>query len=302
MIKLISERIALKVTLYVNLVLFLVIAAGSAYMIIKQSATLESQLLERGRIESIVGARMTGTLIEEAIDNGVFTVHDAFDTAYVAIMGFNPPKFHTKYDFYLDKALLGIVDEFLKDESVAYAVAVDINGYVPTHNTRFNVAPTGDPEKDLVLNRTKRIFNDPVGIAAAQNTTPAFHQVYHRDTGQTMWDISTSIYVKGKHWGGFRIGYSLERIAAEKSRMIFSLLFIMATILLISFVLVFFSVHGSLAPIRELTKMSARLADGDTNQKIEVKTHDEIGKLADVLERLRFSLKTAMDRLSRKSN
>ncbi|MBI5063627.1 MAG: HAMP domain-containing protein [Desulfatitalea sp.] len=297
-----SKRIAAKVTLYVNIVLLVVMAVGSTYLILKQSAALEDQLLERGKTESIVGAKMTGVLIEEAIDNGVFTVTDAFDTAYEAIPGFNPPKFHTKYDFYLDKALLGMEDEFLKDESVVFAVAVDTNGYLPTHNTRFNAPPTGDREKDLTLNRSKRIFSDPVGIAAAKNTAPGFLQVYKRDTGETMWDISSPIFVKGKHWGGFRIGFSLDRIMAAKTHMIITIVTIMAAILLISFFLVFMAVNRSLRPIKTLTAISSRLADGDINQKIEVKTPDEIGKLADVLERLRFSLKAAMERLSRKAN
>lgn len=302
MIDFISKRIAAKVSLYVNLVLLVVLAIGSAYLIMKQSAALEAQLLERGKTESIVGARMTGTLIEEAVDNGVFTVTDAFDTAYESIPDFNPPKFHTKYDFYLDKALLGIEDEFLKDESVVFAVAVDINGYLPTHNTRFNAPPTGNRERDLTLNRSKRIFADPVGIAAAKNTAPGFLQVYKRDTGEIMWDISSPIFVKGKHWGGFRIGFSLERITAAKTHMAVTIITIMAAILVASFFLVFFAVNRSLQPIKTLTAISSRLADGDLNQKIEVKTKDEIGRLADVLERLRFSLKAAMERLARKAS
>lgn len=301
MIDFISKRIAVKVTLYVNIVLLIAIAIGSVYLIFQQSTTLENQLLERGKTESILGARMTGTLIEEAVDNGVFTVTEAFDTAYESIPDFNPPKFHTKYDFYLDKALLGVEDEFLKDESVIFAVAVDTNGYLPTHNTRFNAPPTGDREKDLTLNRSKRIFADTVGIAAAKNTTPGFLQVYKRDTGETMWDVSSPIFVKGKHWGGFRIGYSLDKIEAAKLRLAVTIIAIMAAILVISFLLVFMAVNRSLQPIKMLTEISSRLADGDINQKIEIKTQDEIGKLADVLERLRFSLKTAMERLSRKS-
>jgi len=300
MIKFISERVAVKVTLYVNLLLLVVMGAGAAYMIISQGAALEAQLLERGKTESMTGAKMTGVLIEEAIDNGVFTIRDAFDMAYEKIPGFNPPKFHTKYDFYRDKALLGVEDEFLKDNSVIYAVAADVNGYVPTHNTRYNQPPTGDPEKDLILNRTKRIFSDKVGLAAAQNLNLGFLQVYSRDTGETMWDISSPIMVKGKHWGGFRIGYSLEKINAAKFRMMISTLLIMGAIFLVSFILVFITVQRSLLPIKELTDTSIRLVEGQINQKIAVKGNDEIGKLADALERLRFSLKTAMDRLSRK--
>jgi methyl-accepting chemotaxis protein len=32
-------------------------------------------------------------------------------------------------------------------------------------------------------------------------------QTYKRDTGEVMHDLSAPIYVNGKHWGGFRIGY-----------------------------------------------------------------------------------------------
>jgi methyl-accepting chemotaxis protein len=35
-------------------------------------------------------------------------------------------------------------------------------------------------------------------------------QTYRRDTGELMHDISAPIYVKGRHWGGFRIGYQTE--------------------------------------------------------------------------------------------
>jgi methyl-accepting chemotaxis protein len=32
-------------------------------------------------------------------------------------------------------------------------------------------------------------------------------QTYRRDTGEIMHDLSVPIYVNGKHWGGFRLGY-----------------------------------------------------------------------------------------------
>jgi HAMP domain-containing protein len=294
------DKISVRVAVLVNLVLLAVIAAGSYYIIDQQSRSLEEQLLQRGKIESVVAAKEIGRVIEEAIDNGVFSVKDAFDTQYVPIAGFDPPKYHTRYDFYLDKSILGIEDEFLKDGSVVYAVAVDANGYLPTHNTRYQQPITGDQKKDLVGNRTKRIFNDPVGIAAAKNTQEAFLQVYHRDTGKTMWDIATPIYVKGKHWGGFRIGFSLEKTLAAKKRLTTGLTITMGAILLISLLLVFIVVDRALLPLGRFTRIASDLADGKVDHQIVATSNDEIGKLADVLERLRVSLKMAMDRLSRK--
>lgn len=295
------NKISVKVAIFVNLALLVVVAGGAYYVADQQSRSLEDQLLQRGKIESILGAKLTGRVIEEAIDNGVFSVNDAFDTEYVLIPGFEPAKYHTKYDSYLDKALLALQDEFLKDDSVVFAVSVDRNGYLPTHNTKYQQPITGDQQRDLTGNRTKRIFNDEIGIQAAHNTEPAFQQVYHRDTGVTMWDISSPIYVKGQHWGGFRIGFSLGKIEAAKQQLQLKLFGIMGGILLVSLIVVFVTVNKSLQPLTRITEMASSLANGNLNQPIQIRGRDEISQLADVLERLRLSIQTAMKRLSRKN-
>jgi methyl-accepting chemotaxis protein len=91
-----------------------------------------------------------------------------------------------------------------------YAGAVDINGYFPTHNKCFSKPLTGNPETDMVNNRTKRMFDDPTGIRCAQHTNKFLLQTYKRDTGEIMHDVSAPIFVKGKHWGGFRIGFKAK--------------------------------------------------------------------------------------------
>jgi len=300
MFKFIKEKISVKVALFVNLVLLIVIAGGSIYIIESQSSKLEAQLQDRAKLLSMIGARSVAMILEEAIDNGVMTVTDAFDQNYVRIPGIEPPKYHTKYDYYLDKSLLALQDKFMEDTSVRFAVSVDTKGYLPTHNSLYQKPLTGDPDKDLVGNRTKRVFNDPVGIKAAQNTEDGFIQVYKRDTGETMWDVSSPIFVKGKHWGGFRIGYSIEKTVEAKNALRTSLSIVMLIILVISILLVFFVVNRALKPLGYLTEVAGKLADGEVDQDIQVKTQDEIGKLANVLERLRLSLKSAMDRLRKK--
>lgn len=296
------NKISVKVAIYVNILLLIVMVAGAWFIISQQSLSLEQQLLQRGKTEAILGARITGRLLEEAIDNGVFNVKDAFDTEYEEIPGFEPAKYHTKYDFYLDKALLAIEDEFLKDEDVVFAVAVDKNGYLPTHNTRYQQPITGNVEKDKIGNRTKRIFNDPVGIKAAQNIEEGFLQVYARDTGEKMWDISSPIMVKGQHWGGFRIGFSLIKTNQQKAALQQSLMITLLAILIISVIAVVVTVGNALKPLERLTQAASDLADGKIEEEIKSESADEIGKLADALERLRVSLKAAMDRLRKKSS
>lgn len=291
MAKFITEKIGIKISLLINIIMLIVMTGGTYFLVHQQRASLEDELLSRGKIQSIVGAKMIGKIIEEAIDNGVFSVTDAFDTDYQIIGSFDPPKYHTKYDSYMDKAILGLQDEFLIDQSVVYAVAVDTKGYLPTHNTRFQNPITGDKEKDKVGNRTKRVFNDPVGLKAAQNIKKGLRQIYYRDTGEVMWDVSSPIYVKGKHWGGFRIGVSLDMIQAAQKQLTVILVSIMAGILAISLILTFICVNSSLAPLKDLTLAATKLAKGENlDQEIKVTRKDEIGKLQETLEKLRMSM------------
>ena len=295
-----SNSITVKVVLRVVVLLAVVIGAGAWFIAREQGRILQSQLLHRGQMDALIGAKAYGSVLEEAIDNGTLTIKDAFDTAYEIIPGFDPPKYHTKYDSYLDKAILAVQDEILKDDSVVYAVGVDVNGYLPTHNTRYQQPITGDKQKDLVGNRTKRMFTDPVGIKAAKNTEFGYLQIYNRDTGETMWDISAPIMVKGKHWGGFRIGFSLAKTDEAKNDLMVSLAITMGALLVIAAIVTGLAVAASLKPLKELTSVASDLADGKVENEILVRSNDEIGRLADVLERLRVSLKAAMDRLARK--
>ena len=94
--------------------------------------------------------------------------------------------------------------------AIAYAIACDRRGYVPTHNSRYCQALTGDEKLDMAGNRTKRIFDDPVGSRCGDHRLPFLLQTYRRDTGEIMHDMSAPVMVKGRHWGGVRVGYRTE--------------------------------------------------------------------------------------------
>lgn len=143
------------------------------------------------------------------LTSGQLNMAQLFDTFYVPIPGTEPPKFHTRYDALADGVILPIIDGILKrDSRVVYVVIVDGNGYLPTHNSRYTKPLTGDPAADLINNRTKRIFNDRTGRAAAQNRDPYLLQHYSRDTGEEIMDLSVPIVVQNRHWGAVRIGYN----------------------------------------------------------------------------------------------
>ncbi|HEX5344194.1 MAG TPA: methyl-accepting chemotaxis protein [Duganella sp.] len=149
-----------------------------------------------------------GKLFEQAIASGKITREALWDRHYVPIPNTDPPKHKTKFDDFTDRVLPPLQESLLEAmPQLAYAGAVDNNGYFPTHNKKFSQPLTGNYEVDIVNNRTKRIFSDRTGKRCGSNTKPFLLQTYKRDTGEVMHDLSAPIYVEGRHWGGFRIGY-----------------------------------------------------------------------------------------------
>ncbi len=153
-------------------------------------------------------AAAVSACFEAAVDRGAITLEALFDRDYQPIKGTEPPKYTTRFDAFTDHVLPAIQEPLLvAHPELLYAGAVDNNGYFPTHNACYSQALTGDYETDLANNRTKRIFDDRTGRRCGQNTQPFLLQTYKRDTGEVMHDISVPIYVRGRHWGGFRMGY-----------------------------------------------------------------------------------------------
>ncbi len=153
-------------------------------------------------------ATSIGLLFEKSINDGKISLSDLFDKNHKLIEGTNPPKYSTKFDKFCDANLPAIQEKVLSlDSRIAYAITTDPKGYVPTHNNKFAQAITGNYEKDFVGNRSKRIFDDRTGSRCGNHTKNLLLQTYKRDTGEIMHDLSVAIFVNGKHWGGFRIGY-----------------------------------------------------------------------------------------------
>jgi methyl-accepting chemotaxis protein len=157
-------------------------------------------------------AKKIGQAFEAAIDNNIISEISLFDTNYQKKPNTNPVKFTTRFDSFTDKCLPSIQEPILEQNSfIVFAGAVDKNGYFPTHNKKFSHPMTGNYETDLVNSRTKRIFDDYTGSRCGSNTETFLLQTYKRDTGEVVHDLSAPIYVKGRHWGGFRIGYMASK-------------------------------------------------------------------------------------------
>jgi methyl-accepting chemotaxis protein len=145
---------------------------------------------------------------EESLRSGAISEGDLFDRAYQPIPNTNPPKHSTRFDQFTDRVLPAIQEKVLEQNpDIVFAATTDDKGYIPTHNKKFAKPLTGDYQTDLAGNRTKRIFSDRTGARCGSHTQKMLLQTYKRDTGEVMHDISVPLYVKGRHWGGFRMGY-----------------------------------------------------------------------------------------------
>jgi methyl-accepting chemotaxis protein len=172
---------------------------------------MAQEIRSKGKAEALNGARFVEKLLSGALVSGDLSIDDLFDDKYLPIPGTVPQKYHTRYDSYLDGTIPTMQDALLeKDYQCIYAILVDRNGYNPTHNSRYQQPLTGDQEKDKAGNRTKRIFDTPVELTAARNSSePVLVQTHNRDTGEKVWDISAPVFVDGRHWGAFRVGYTI---------------------------------------------------------------------------------------------
>lgn len=148
---------------------------------------------------------------EQAVAKGELPLIDLLSQDYQPIANTNPPQFRSRFDAFTDRVLPPIQEPLLQAHpSLVFAISTQQSGYVPTHNSKFAKPQTGNYAVDLVNSRSKRIFNDPTGSRCGSHTKKMLLQTYKRDTGEIMHDLSVPIYVQGKHWGGFRMGYRAD--------------------------------------------------------------------------------------------
>ncbi len=159
-------------------------------------ATPEEDLEEKIKGLAIQCQTEVKARFESLVAGGRLSVAQLFDTFYIPIPNTTPQQYHTQYDRIFDDFLPVILDKYLvMDSRIKFVVAVDRNGYAPTHNSRSS-------------GRAKRLFNDRTGLAAARNKEPVLVQKYERDTGTGMYDLSVPVIFRGRHWGAIRIGFT----------------------------------------------------------------------------------------------
>lgn len=298
-----TKRLAVKIVGVLIFVMMLIMTFFTVYFVRWRSANMYADLQAKGKILALTGAASMEQVLAGAISDGKFTLEEIFDSNYQPLAGTKPQKFTTKYDSYLDRIITPLEDAFLKDDEIVFAVLVDRNGYLPAHNSKFARPQSGNIEQDTAFSRSKRIFNDPVGLAAAKSVAEVLIQDYKRDTGEKMLDISVPVRVQGKHWGAYRIGFSTAKIEeriAELRKQIIGAMLLMLTLCSVTIIGV---VTLMIRPLHALTAAATRIADGNFEEEIAVSSSDEIGTVAATFNKMTTtifrSLRSEIDKSKR---
>lgn len=304
MLGFVKKRISLKIALSLICILAAIKGAFTFWLVEHLSRDIETLLFKKAGSLVLVGARTMERILEEALHEGKFTEEQIFDQNYRLITDgplseSSIPKYHTDYDAYLDDKIREIQDAFTEsDSAIVFAVLVDTNGYLPTHNSRYSKPLTGNPATDRIGNRTKRIFNDPVGIAAAHfkgtPEQPVLRQIYKRDTDETMWDVSAPVLVNGRHWGGFRIGLSMQETEEAIADLRNTIGLGMTGLLAVASLTIVIIVKRRIRPLEQVTRSAEHIATGHRGKNIAFESADEIGTLVNAFNKMTCQLQQTM--------
>jgi len=157
-------------------------------------------------------AKRISELFEAAVARGEISLDDLLDENYRQIPGTDPKQYMTNYVEFTDRVLPAIQDPIQKsDPRIVFCVAWAKGGYLPTHNPNYRLPQGKDPVWNNANCRNRRLFNDRAVKKVAANTAPLLLQTYRRDMGGgnfvLMKDASSPIFIRGRHWGAFRLGF-----------------------------------------------------------------------------------------------
>jgi methyl-accepting chemotaxis protein len=171
-------------------------------------STADTPIIDAG----IETANKISAEFEAAIARGEITEAQLFDERYREIPGTNPKQYMTDYVRFTDQVLPPIQDPIQQaDQRIVFSVAWAKGGYLPTHNPNYCQPQGKDPVWNAAHCRNRRIYNDRAVKKVAHNTKRFLLQTYRRNMGggnfMLIKDLSAPIFVRGRHWGAFRIGF-----------------------------------------------------------------------------------------------
>ena len=171
-----------------------------------------------------------------------------------------------------------------KTGKTGFAFLVDEKGYVISHPNRQYVAKRKNLNSHpLIANYRKKGWTTITTRFDMPNEQSALGHVRSNNYG---WALALQQEER-------EVFSALNRVQK------FALTLLGCTVLLVS-VIAWFSARAIVTPVMKLTDAAERMSLGELNVKIDIKSRDEIGLLAQAIGRMQTSLRLAMNRLRRK--
>ncbi len=170
-----------------------------------------------------------------------------------------------------------LVDRVQSSGDVDYVLVEDARGVVLAHTFSIDTLP----KKFVEANLPRK--NDTLRIAKV---------IFNR-----MAYIDIAVPILGGELGAVRVGISLLHVKRQVNQIMKSLFVIVLLVLLGGIALAIIFANSIVNPIVHLTEVANKISMGDFDVKIDVRSNDEIGELAQAIERMARSLQLAIERL-----
>lgn len=171
----------------------------------------DSAMVERAQD----AARTLAEAAREALASGELQATALFDRDYCEVAGSNPVRFRTRLTEWADRAWRPMLDRISEsDPAILAAACTDMNGFLPTHLTRFSREPTGDLAHDTRHCRNGRMILDAIDRKAKESTAAFMMAVYRQEGDGRTYKVVRNVYVPleldGRRWGDLELAYSFD--------------------------------------------------------------------------------------------
>jgi methyl-accepting chemotaxis protein len=171
----------------------------------------DNAMVERGQAAAAEIAAAT----DAAIAAGRVDVAALFDRDYRPMPGSNPPRFRTRLNDWADREWRPLLDRIASSEpSIMAAACTDMEGFLPTHLSRFSQAPTGELAHDTRYCRNGRKIFNAIDQKAKESRAPYMMAVYRQEGDGRSYKVVRNVYVplvvSGRRWGDLELAYSFD--------------------------------------------------------------------------------------------
>ena len=124
--------------------------------------------------------------------------------------------------------------------------------------------------------------------------------IYSDLVKQNVFHYSYPFIYSGIVWGRINIGLSVKSFDQNMDNLYYRIIWLTILSIFVSFFISIYFAKKLTSPIRQLDIVAQKISDGELDVKVNIKSEDEIGRLAYSFNKMADSLKSSQDNLERK--